>query len=141
MYFHDTDTWDSCDMYYLVYMIFLDWSCEFNLWSFVLVILWSCYTTVTHPRRLMFIIFMWQHVCTVLLYMIFRPDYSCYCYYFQFLINAMHIVLMSYLYCYCAFIFSLLLFFSLRVLLLVHFWRTYIIFQYLDHKAGIESWP
>jgi len=32
----------------------------------------------------MFIIFMSQHACTVLLYMIYHPDYSYYCYYFQF---------------------------------------------------------
>ena len=53
--------------------------------------------------------------------------------------TAKHIMLMSYLLFYI-FIFSLWSFVFLRVLLLVHFWRTfYIIFQYLDQKVGIES--
>ena len=78
-----SDTWDTCDMHYLDYMILLDWPCDFNLWSHVLVIFWLCYTIVTRPRHLMFIIFMSQHACAVLLYIIYRLDYSCYCY-FQF---------------------------------------------------------
>jgi len=40
--------------------------------------------TVTRPGHLMFILFMSQHACTILLYMIYRPDYSCYYYYFKF---------------------------------------------------------
>jgi len=76
-------TWESCDMHYLDYMILLDWPYDFNLWYRILVILWLCYTIVTRPGHLIFIIFMSQHTCAVLLYMIYRPDYSCYCYYFQ----------------------------------------------------------
>ena len=79
IYSHNTDTWYSCDMHYLDYKIFLDWLCDFNLWSSVLVILWLCYMTITRPRHLS------QHACTVLLYMIYRLVFSCYCYYFQFL--------------------------------------------------------
>ena len=66
----------------------------------------------------MFIIFLSQHACTILLYMIYYPNYSCvvitfssrYCQPYVF------IILMPYLYCYCIFIFFLLLFFSLLVL-------------------------
>ena len=36
--------------------------------------------------------------------------------------------------------YSLLLFFSLHVLFLVHFWWIFIIFQYLVQKANIEGW-
>jgi len=43
LYFHDTDTWDSCDMHYLDYMMFLD---HHVILSCDLVFLWSCdYTT------------------------------------------------------------------------------------------------
>jgi len=42
------------------------------------------------------------------------------------------IVSMPNLYCYYIFIFSFLLLFSPRVLLLVRFWQIIIIFQYLD---------
>jgi len=81
---HDSDTWDSSNTHYLVYTILLNWPCAFNLWSRVLVILWLYYTTVTRSGHLMSIILMSQHACTVLLYMIYQPDYFCYCYYFQF---------------------------------------------------------
>ena len=84
LYFRDTNTWNSCDVHYLEYMIFVDPPCYFILWSRVLEILLLYYTTVTRLGHLMFIIFMWQHACTVLLYMIYHLDYSCYCYYFQF---------------------------------------------------------
>ena len=112
IYFHDTDTWDSCDMHYLDYMIFLDWPCDFKL-----VILWS-----------------WDYVTWYL----FVQDISCSLYpchnvharspciwsivsIFLLLLlllvlsTSKHIVLlisMPYLYCYCILIFSLILFFS-----------------------------
>jgi len=70
IHFHDADTWDSCDRHYLDYMIFLDWPCDFNLWSHIFMIFWLCYTIITHPGHFVFIIFMSQHACTVLLYMI-----------------------------------------------------------------------
>jgi len=56
--------------------------------------------------------------------------------------TANHIVLiisMPYFTIAAFFIFSLLLFFFLHVLLLVQFWRIFIIFQYLEQKAGIKS--
>ena len=142
IYFHDTDTWDSCDMHYIDYMMFLDLPFYFILWSRVLVILWLCCITITHPGHLMFIIYMSHHACTVSLYMIYRLDFpvivitfsSRYCQTYLLLI------FMPYLYCYCIFVFSLLIFFSLRVLFLVRFWWTFIIFQHLNQKAGIESW-
>jgi len=65
-------------------MIFLDWPYYFNLWSRVLMILWLYYTTITRLGYFMFIIYMSHYACTVSLYMIYRPDYSFYCYYFQF---------------------------------------------------------
>jgi len=134
IYFHDTDTWDSCDMHYLDYMIFLDWPCDFNLWSRVLMILWLCYTRSLYSCHNMHA----RSSCTrsiiviiPVLLLLSVPDTVNY---------IVLIISMPYLYCYCIFIFSLLIFFSFRVLLLVRFWRTFIIFQYLDQKASIESW-
>jgi len=127
IYFHDTDTWDSCDMRYIDYMMFLDLPWCFILWSRVPVILWLYYTPVTRSGHLMFIIYMSHYACMALLYMIYHPDYFCYCYYFQFSILP-NILFLYPTYCYYFFIFSLLSFFSLRVLLLVRFWRTFIIF-------------
>jgi len=75
IYFHDTDTWDSCDLHYLDYMTFLDLPCYFILWSCVLVILWLYYTTVTYPGHLMCNIYMLHHACTISLYMIYRLDF------------------------------------------------------------------
>jgi len=83
--------------------------------------------TVTCPWHFMFIIYMLHYACTVSLYMIYLPDYSCYCYYFQFSILP-NILSLYPTYCYYIFIFSLLSFSSLRVLLLVRFWWTFIIF-------------
>ena len=118
------DTCDSCDMHYLDYITFLDLSCDSNLWSRVLVILWLCYTTITCPRHFMFIIYnvtpcMHGPLVHDLLSQFFLLLLS-----LSILDNTNHIILhisMPYLYCYCIFIFSLLLFFSLRVLLLVRF--------------------
>ena len=39
LYFQDTDTWDSCDMHYTDYVMFLDLPWCFILWSHVLVII------------------------------------------------------------------------------------------------------
>jgi len=105
MYFQDTNTWDSCDMHYLDYMTFLDLPWFFILWSRVLVILWLCYITVTYPGHFMFIIYMSHYACTVSLYMIYLPDYSCYYYYFQFSILP-NILFLCPTYCYYIFIFS-----------------------------------
>ena len=105
LYFQDTNTWDSCDMHYLDYMTFVNIPCYFILWSQVLVILWLYYTTVTCPRRLIFIIYMSHHTCTVLLYMIYLLDYSYYYYYFQFSILP-NILFLCPTYCYYIFIFS-----------------------------------
>ena len=88
--------------------------------------LWLCYTTVTCPGHLMFIIYMSHPACTTLLYMIYRLDYSCYCYYFQFSILP-NILCLCPTYCYYIFIFSFIVLF-LRVLLLVRFWQTSILF-------------
>jgi len=38
--------------------------------------------TVTRPGHLMSIIYMSHHASIVLSYMIYHPNYSCYCYYF-----------------------------------------------------------
>ena len=117
IYFHDTDTWDLCDMYYLNFMMFLDWPCDFILWYCILVILWLCYTTVTRPGHLMFIIYMSHHSCmqyTVSLYMIYRLNFLLLLL-LSVLDTAKYIVLlisMPYLCCYYIFIFFLLLFFS-----------------------------
>jgi len=111
------DTWDSCDMHYLDYMTFLDIPCYFTLCSRVLMILWLCYTTIN----------MSYYVCTVSLYMIYHLDYSFYYYYLQFSILP-NIMFLCPVYCYYFFIFSLLSFFFLRVLLLVRFWQTFILF-------------
>ena len=111
LYLYDTDTWDYCDMHYLDYMIFLDWPCDL---SCDLVFLWSCDYVI---RQLLVqniscsLYFMSQHACTVLLYIIYYLDYSCYCYYFQFSILP-SIFFLCPTYCYYIFIFSLLSFFS-----------------------------
>ena len=120
------DTWESCDMHYLDYITLLDIPCYFTLCSRVLMILWLCYTTVTFPGCLMFIIYMSHHACMILLYMIYLPDYSCDCYYIRFLIFP-YILFLCLTYCYYIFIFSFIVPF-LRVLLLVRFWRTFILF-------------
>ena len=60
------------------FMIFLNWPCDFNLWSCVLVILWLCYKIFTRPRHFMFIIFMSRHACTDILCMIYYFVYSRY---------------------------------------------------------------
>ena len=75
VYFHNTDTWDSCDMHYIDYMMFLDLPCYFILWSCVLAILLVYYTIVTRPGYLMFVIYMSHHACMVLLYMIYRLNF------------------------------------------------------------------
>ena len=101
-------------MWHALYWLrmFLDLPWCFILWSRVLVImLHDSYLS----GRLMFIIYMSHHACTVLLYMIYLLDYSCYYYYFQPSILP-NILFLCPTYCYYIFIFSLLLFFSLRVL-------------------------
>jgi len=55
--------------------MFLDLPCYFILWSYILVILWLYYTTVTRPGHHMFIICMSHHTCTILLYMMYRLDF------------------------------------------------------------------
>ena len=84
LYLYDTDTWNSCDMYFLDYMMFLDLPCYFILWSHVLVILWLCYTAVTRPGHFIFIIYMSHYACTISLCMIYRLDFFGYYYYCQF---------------------------------------------------------
>ena len=128
--YQDTDTWDSCDMHYLDYMIFLDILCYFILWSRVLVIILhdSYLSRTSHVHYI--------HVTPCMHDLIVHDlslDYSCDCYYIQFLIFP-YILFLCPTYCYYIFIFSLLSFFFLRVLL-----DLYIIFQYLDQEAGIES--
>jgi len=135
LYFYDTDTWDSCDMHYLDYMMFLDLLCYFILWYRILVILWLYYIIVTHPGHLMFIIYMSHYACTTLLYM------TC---------HLIIVITFSYRYCpkyrtsYFNALLVLLLYFHilsftilfLRVLLVVRFWWTIIIiFQYLDQQV------
>ena len=132
IYFHNTDTWDSCDMHYLVYMKFLSWPCEFNLWSRVLMIMlhdsYSFRTSHVH----------YIHVTTCMHDLIIY-NLSSRLFLLLLLLSVLDtvkyivlLILMPYLHCYCIFIFSLLLFFFLRVLLLVRFWQIIIIFQYLD---------
>jgi len=123
LYFRDTNTWNSCDVHYLEYMIFVDPPCYFILWSRVLLILWLCYMTVTHPGHFLFIKYMSHHAWTVLVHdLLFRL--------FVLLLlllvldttnHIVFIISMPYLYYFYIFIFSLLLFFSLRVLLPVRF--------------------
>jgi len=114
IYFHDTDTWDLCDMHYVDYIMFLDLPCYFILWYRVLMILWLYYTTVSRSGHLISLYIChtmharspctWSIVSIFLLLLLLSV-----------LDTAIQIVLfisMSYFYCYCIFIFSLLLFFS-----------------------------
>ena len=55
-------------------------------------------------------IYMSHHACMIFLYIIYHPDYSCYCNYFQFSILS-NILFLCPTYCYYFFIFSLLSFF------------------------------
>jgi len=130
LYFYDTDTWDSCDS--IILTTWCSWTYHVIL-SCDLVFLWfydyvtrqflihdiscSLYTCHTMHARTSCAWLSSQLFLLLLLLSVF---------------DTANIVLisMSYLYCYCIFIFSLLLFFSLRVLLLVSFWQTIIIFQY-----------
>ena len=132
LYFRDT-TWDSCDMHYLDYMIFLDWPCDFNLWSRVscdlVIMLHDSYSSRT--IRVHYI-----HVRTCM-HGLLVHDLSSWLFLLMLLLSVLdtanHIVLiisMPY-FTVAAFSYSLLLFFFLRVLLLVWFWQTFIIFQYL----------
>ena len=137
LYFQDTDTWDSGDMHYFDYMTFLDIPCYFILWSRVLVIMLhdSYLSRTSHVHYIHITPCMHGHIAHDLSFWLFLilllPSV---------LETDKHIIFLCPIDYYYIFIFSLLLFFFLRVLLLVCFWRTFIIFQYLDQKAGIESW-
>jgi len=78
--------------------------------------------TVTHPGHLLFMIFMSQHACTILLYIIYHPDYYCYCCYFQF----------SILPTYCSYYFNALII----LLLYVHILSSTVLFP-LCTLAGL----
>ena len=124
-------------MHYIDYMMFMDLPSYFILWSRVLVILWLYYTTVTRPVYLMCIIYMSYHACTVSMHMIYPLDFSVivitfsswYCqtyrtsYFNALLVLLLHFNILS---------FTVLF---LCVLLLVRFWRTFIIFL-----SRSESW-
>ena len=86
-----------------------------------LVIWWLCYTIVTRPRHLMFIIYMSHHACTVS----FKHDLSSRFFLLLLLLsvldNTNHIVLIILIpYSCCYYIFHILFLLSLRVLLLPH---------------------
>ena len=104
LYFHDTDTWDSCDLHYLDYMVCLELSCYY------LVISCSCdFMIMLHDSYS----FRTSHVhcihVTLCMHDFLVHDlssyYPCYCYYFQFSILP-NILFLCPTYCYYIFIFS-----------------------------------
>ena len=83
IYFHGADTWDSCDMHYIDYMMFLDLPCYL---SCDLMFLWFCdYTT---QQLLVQDISCSLYICYImharLLVHNMSSRFSCYCYYYQF---------------------------------------------------------
>ena len=127
LYLHDTDIWDSRDMHYLDYMMFLDLPCYFILLSRVLVnlviILHSSYSSrISHVHYI--------HV-TPCMHDLIVYDLSSWLFLLLLLLSVIdttkHIMLMSYLLLLHLHILSFIILF-LRVLLLVRFWRTFILF-------------
>ena len=84
--------------------MFLDLPCHSILWSRILVILWLYYTTVTHPGYLMFVIYVTSCMHGLIVHDL-SSWFSCYCYYFQFLILP-NLLFLCPTYCYYIFIFS-----------------------------------
>ena len=136
MYLQDADTWDSCDMHYLDYMTFLDIPCYFILWSRLLVIMLhdSFLSRTFHVHYI--------HI-TLCMHGLLVHDLSSWLFLLLLLLSvldtAKHIILMSYLLFLHFHILSLIVLFpscTLASPLLTDF---YIIFQYLDLDADIES--
>jgi len=136
LYFHDTDTWDSCDIRILITwyswtdLVILTcdflWSCVYITWQLLIQDI-SCSLYSYHNMHA-------RSPCTQSIVLIFLSLLL-----LSVLDTANHIVLMSYLLLLHLHILSFNILFS-RVLLLVHFWWTFIIFYYRDQKASIESW-
>jgi len=139
IYFHDTNTGDSCDMHYFDYMTFLDLPCYFILWSRVLVIiLQNSYSSRTSNVH-----YIYATPCMHgLLVHDLSSQFSCYYYYFQF--SILLIILFLLFQCptraVTAFSYSFFTILFPPCTLAGPLLTDFIIFQYLDQKAGIESW-